>query len=194
MRTINLLPWREEKRREAQKNFIIILIIAAVTASAVVLGVSRFYDARVENQNTRNQYLRSEIAKLDRQIAQIAQVEDTRARLLQRKQVIEDLQANRSLMVRLFDQLVRTVPDGIRLVNARQVGEQITITGVSQSNARISTYLRNLESSQVLHAPRLRIIEAEVAETDAQLPFGFSVAATVALPKQLESRDEESTP
>lgn len=194
MRTINLLPWREEQRREAQKNFLILLVVAAVAAAGLVLGVSRYYDARINNQNARNQYLRSEIAKLDRQIAQIEQVEETRARLLQRKRVIEDLQANRTLMVRLFDQLVRTVPDGIRLVNARQVDDQITINGVAQSNARVSTYLRNLDASDIMHAPRLRIIESEVADTDAQLPYGFSVAATVALPSQLESAREEPRP
>lgn len=191
MRTINLLPWREGQRRKAQKNFLKLLVVAALVAAGVVLGVNRYYAVQIDNQNSRNQYLRSEIAKLDRQIAQIEELDETRARLLQRKRVIEDLQANRSLMVRLFDQLVRTVPDGIRLVNARQVDDQITINGVTQSNARVSTYLRNLDASQIMHAPRLRIIESEAADTDAQLPYGFSIAATVALPQQLESAREE---
>ena len=96
-------------------------------------------------------------------------------------------------MVRLFDQLVRTVPTGIRLLNARQVGDQITITGTSQSNARVSTYLRNLEASGVLHNPQLRIIEAETEETDSQMPYMFTVAATVAPPETVDDEPQTGT-
>lgn len=193
MRKINLLPWREELRREAQRNFMILLIFAAVAAAGCVFAVNRYFDAQISNQNQRNAYLNTEIAKLDRQIARIAELDETRSRLLERKQVIEDLQANRTLMVRLFDQLVRTVPTGIRLLNARQVGDQITITGTSQSNARVSTYLRNLEASGVLHNPQLRIIEAETEETDSQMPYMFTVAATVAPPETVDDEPQTGT-
>lgn len=193
MRKINLLPWREELRREAQRNFMILLIVAAVAAAGIVFAVNRYFDAQISNQNQRNAYLTAEIAKLDRQIARIAELDETRSRLLERKQVIEDLQANRTLMVRLFDQLVRTVPTGIRLLNARQVGDQITITGTSQSNARVSTYLRNLEASGVLHNPQLRIIEAETEETDSQMPYMFTVAATVAPPETVDDEPQTGT-
>jgi len=193
MRKINLLPWREELRREAQRNFMILLILAAVVAAGCVFAVNRYFDAQISNQNQRNAYLNTEIAKLDRQIARIAELDETRSRLLERKQVIEDLQANRTLMVRLFDQLVRTVPTGIRLLNARQVDDQITITGTSQSNARVSTYLRNLEASSVLHNPQLRIIEAETEETDSQMPYMFTVAATVAPPETVDDESQTGT-
>lgn len=193
MRKINLLPWREELRREAQRNFMILLIVAAVAAAGIVFAVNRYFDAQISNQNQRNAYLNTEIAKLDRQIARIQELDETRSRLLERKQVIEDLQANRTLMVRLFDQLVRTVPTGIRLLNARQVGDQITITGTSQSNARVSTYLRNLEASGVLHDPQLRIIEAETEETDSQMPYMFTVAATVASPETVDDETQIAT-
>lgn len=193
MRKINLLPWREELRREAQRNFMILLIVAAVAAAGCVFAVNRYFDAQISNQNQRNAYLNTEIAKLDRQIARIAELDETRSRLLERKQVIEDLQANRTLMVRLFDQLVRTVPTGIRLLNARQVDDQITITGTSQSNARVSTYLRNLEASGVLHNPQLRIIEAETEETDSQMPYMFTVAATVAPPETVDDEPQTGT-
>lgn len=192
MRKINLLPWREELRREAQKNFMILLIVAAVAAAGIVFMVNRYFDAQISNQNQRNNFLTAEIAKLDRQIARIEQLDETRNRLLERKRVIEDLQANRTLMVRLFDQLVRTVPSGIRLLSARQVGEEITITGTSQSNARVSTYLRNLESSNVLHDPRLRIIEAETDETDAQMPYMFTLSAKVAPPETLDEPENQT--
>mgnify|MGYP005842070121 CR=1 FL=1 len=192
MRKINLLPWREELRREAQRNFIILLVVAAVAAAGIVFAGNRYFDAQISNQNQRNAYLTAEIAKLDRKIARIDQLDETRNRLLERKRVIEDLQANRTLMVRLFDQMVRTVPTGIRLLNVRQVDDQITIDGTSQSNARVSTYLRNLEQSGVLHDPRLRIIEAETDDTDSQMPYMFTVAATVAAPETVDENEPQT--
>jgi type IV pilus assembly protein PilN len=186
MRKINLLPWREELRREAQRNFIIVLVLAALLAAGCVFAVNRYFEAQLSNQDARNAFLKSEITKLDRKIARIDELDETRSRLLERKQVIEDLQANRTLMVRLFDQMVRTVPTGIRLLNARQVDDQITLRGTSQSNARVSTYLRNLEAASVLHEPRLRIIEAETEDTDSAMPYMFELAATVAPPETVD--------
>jgi len=186
MRKINLLPWREELRRERQRNFLILLAVAALVAAACVFAVTRYYDARISNQNERNTYLQNEIAALNRKIERIDTLDETRQRLLDRKRVIEELQANRTLMVRLFDQLVRTVPTGIRLLTVEQSGNTITINGVSQSNARISNYLRSLESSPVLHQPALRIIESDEEAEDPQMPFRFRVEATVAAPETLE--------
>ena len=186
MRTINLLPWREELRRERQRNFMITLALAAVLAAGCVFAVNRYFDAQISNQEGRNTYLRTEIAKLDRQIARINTLDQTRERLLERRRVIEDLQANRTLMVRLFDQLVRTVPSGIRLRNVSQTANSITIEGLSQSQARVSTYLRNIEQSTILHAPQLRIIEVEADADDPQMPFRFSLQATVAAPETLD--------
>jgi len=185
MPKINLLPWREELRKDAQRNFLLLMALAALLAAAAVFGVKTLYEQRIAAQDSRNSYLKREITKLDARIAEIEKLDETRAALLNRKQVIEDLQANRTLMVRLFNEMVRTVPAGIRLLNTRQVDDQITITGTAQSNARVSTYLRNLEAASVLHDPRLRIIEAAVEDTDAQMPFGFTVTATVA------ARDED---
>ena len=189
MRKINLLPWREELRREAQRNFIIMLVLAALLAAGFVFAVNSYFEAQISNQNERNAFLKTEITKLDRKIARIEQLDETRSRLLERKRVIEELQANRTLMVRLFDQMVRTVPTGIRLLNARQVGDQITIRGTSQSQARVSTYLRNIEAAGVLHEPRLRIIEAETTDTDSTMPYMFELSATVAAP---ETADENA--
>jgi len=191
MRKINLLPWREELRRERQRNFLILLAAAAAAAALCVFLISRYYDARISAQDARNSYLTNEIAKLDRRIERIEQLDETRASLLDRKEVIEDLQANRTLMVRLFDQLVRTVPSGIRLTAVTQTGDQIEINGTSQSNARVSTYLRNLESSAVLHEPTLGIIEVDPESDDPQMPFRFRISATVAAPETL---DDETAP
>ncbi|MDT8409135.1 MAG: PilN domain-containing protein [Wenzhouxiangellaceae bacterium] len=192
MRRINLLPWREELRQERQRNFLILLLAGALLAAGCVFLVTRIYDARIENQDDRNQFLQAEIVKLDRKIARIDRLDETRSRLLERKRVIEDLQANRTLMVRLFDQLVRTVPSGIRLLNVEQTANQLTINGTSQSQARVSNYLRSLDDSPILHDPRLRIIESEVDETDSQMPFGFSVDVTLAPPEASDENQPES--
>lgn len=186
MRKINLRPWREERRREAQRNFIVMLVAAALAAALCVFLINRYYESRISYQQERNSYLRTEIGKLDRQIARIEELDEIRSRLIERKRVIEDLQANRTLMVRLFQELVETVPAGIRLLNARQVEDRITISGISQSNARVSTYLRNIEAAAVLHEPRLQIIEAGADDTTAEMPFGFTIVATVAPPQSVD--------
>jgi type IV pilus assembly protein PilN len=182
MRQINLLPWREEQRQERQKNFLILMAATAIVAAGIVFGVKSYFDAQIDGQNARNNYLRSEIAKLDAQIARIDELDEVRQRLIDRKDVIENLQSNRTLMVHLFEQLVTTVPEGIRLLTVQQVGDQLTIDGTAQSSARVSTYLRNLEASEFLHEPTLRIVEAEAEETDRELPYRFAVNVRLAAP------------
>lgn len=190
MRNINLLPWREERRREAQRNFVMLLVLGAVVAALCVFMASRYYESRISYQGERNNYLRTEIGKLDRQIARIEELDEIRSRLIERKRVIEELQANRTLMVRLFQELVETVPTGIRLLNARQVEDEITISGISQSNARVSTYLRNIEAAGVMHDPQLRIIEADADSTTAEMPFGFTIVASVAPPEAADGTQQ----
>lgn len=195
MRQINLLPWREELRQDRQRNFLILMVIVAALAAGAVFGIKSYFDAEIDGQNARNRYLEAEIAKLDRQIERIEQLDETRRQLIERKDVIEELQSNRTLMVHLFEQLVRTVPDGIRLADVRQVGSQLTINGTAQSSARVSTYLRNLEASEFLHDPTLRIVEAETEDVDPQLPFNFSVSVRLAPPDRAdeETETEEAT-
>lgn len=168
MARINLLPWREELRQERQKQFYIALGASALGAGLVFLAVVMFYNGRIDNQEDRNQFLETEIRKLDRQIERIAELEQTRDRLLARKEVIERLQKNRTLMVHLFDQLVRTVPTGIRLTSVQQQGNDLIINGMTQSNARVSTYLRNLEASPWFHDHDLRIVEVKSEERNEQ--------------------------
>lgn len=189
MRQINLLPWREEQRQERQKNFLILMAATALVAAGIVFGVKSYFDAQIEGQNARNTYLRNEIAKLDRQIARIDELDEVRQRLIDRKDVIETLQSNRTLMVHLFEQLVTTVPEGIRLLTVQQAGDQLTIDGTAQSSARVSTYLRNLEASEFLHDPTLRIVEAEAEETDRELPYRFAVNVRLAAPSSDESEE-----
>jgi type IV pilus assembly protein PilN len=193
MPQINLLPWREEQRQEQQKNFLMLMLVTAVVAAGAVYGVKSYFDGQIAGQNARNAFLQSEIGKLDRQIARIEELDAVRQRLIDRKDVIENLQSNRTLMVHLFEQLVTTVPEGIRLLSVQQAGDQLTIDGTAQSSARVSTYLRNLESSEFLHEPTLRIVEAEAEETDRELPYRFAVNVRLAAPASDET-DEVIAP
>ena len=152
---INLLPHREQKRQARQRQFISLAISLAVLALGVVALVHGLLNALIENQRSRNQLLKTEIAKLDEQIKEIDRLRDQIQAVLARKQVVETLQANRSEAVHLLDQLVRQLPDGIYLKSVKQVGPKVTISGYAQSNARVSTLMRNIESSPWLGQPEL---------------------------------------
>lgn len=180
MARINLLPWRAERRKQRQKEFGLMLGLAAAAAIGVSLLISTYYDAQIEGQNERNAYVRERITEVDRQITEIQALDEKKAKLLARKDVIEQLQASRSQMVHLFDSLVRTIPDGVVLTAVKQDDQVLTLTGRSQSNARVSTYLRNLESSGWMTQPELSIIEAK--GNDKGLPYEFSLQVRLANP------------
>ena len=152
---INLLPHREQKRQARQRQFISLVLSLSVLALAVVALVHGVLAAQIDNQKDRNTLLKKEIAKLDEQIKEIDRLRDQIQAVLARKQVVETLQANRSEAVHLLDQLVRQLPDGVYLRNVRQAGAKVTISGYAQSNARVSTLMRNLEASPWLGNPEL---------------------------------------
>jgi type IV pilus assembly protein PilN len=181
MTKINLLPWRQERRAQRQKEYLTILGATGLLAAAVAFGVIKYYDGLIANQNDRNAYLTEEIKALEVKIAEIAELEKKRDHLLNRKQVIEQLQANRSQMVHLFDQLVRTIPEGVKLNTIKQNGESLTLDGVAQSSARVASYMRSLEGSGWMTAPDVSIIEAKGA--DKLLPFQFTLSVTLTKPK-----------
>lgn len=181
MTRINLLPWRQERRTQRQKEYLTVLGMTGLFAAAIAFGVIKYYDGLIDNQNARNSYLTSEIALLDQKIKEIEDLEKKRAHLLNRKQVIEQLQADRSQMVHLFDQLVRTIPEGIRLNNIKQTGNTLTLDGISQSNARVASYMRALESSGWMTSPEVSIIEAKGA--DRLMPYQFTLTVTLTKPK-----------
>src|SRR5215472_64182 len=152
---INLLPHREQKRQARQRQFVSLVVGLAVLGLAVV-GLGHVVIAqRIDNQNSRNTLLKGEIAKLDEQIKEIDRLRDQTQALLARKQVVETLQANRTEAVHLLDQLVRQLPDGIYLKSVKQSGTRVTLAGYAQSNARVSTLMRNIESSPWLSQPEL---------------------------------------
>jgi len=192
MARINLLPWRAERRKQRQKEFVTMLALAAlagVLASFLIVG---YYGSRIDNQNGRNQYLRDEIAKVDTQIKEIEELDKKKGRLLARKEVIEQLQANRSQMVHLFDELVKTIPDGVTLTSIKQEGDVLTLGGRSQSNARVSTYLRNLEGSGWMTNPELNIIEAKAGNPG--LPYEFNLKVKLANPNAPKDTDGDGKP
>jgi len=181
MTKINLLPWRQERRAQRQKEYLTVLGLSGLVAAAVAFGVITYFDGLIANQNDRNAFLTAEIQALDAKIAEIAELEKKRDHLLNRKQVIEQLQANRSQMVHLFDQLVRTIPEGVRLSSIKQNGESLTLDGMAQSNARVASYMRSLEGSGWMTSPDVSIIEAK--GTDKLMPYQFTLSVTLTKPK-----------
>jgi type IV pilus assembly protein PilN len=157
---INLLPHREIRRKQQQQQFFILLGGVIVIGAVVWFVVHTYLDEQHDLQRSRNKYLNDEIVKLDKQIAEIQKLKDQTAALLARKRVVETLQGNRAEVVHLLDQLVRQLPDGVYLKSIKQAGPRVTINGFTQSQARVSTLMRNLESSPQLENPGLVEIKA----------------------------------
>ena len=157
---INLLPHREIRRKQQQQQFFILLGSVIVIGAVVWFVVHTYLDEQHDLQMSRNKYLQDEIVKLDRQIAEIQKLKDQTASLLARKRVVETLQGNRAEVVHLLDQLVRQLPDGVYLKSIKQSGPRVTINGFTQSQARVSTLMRNLESSPQLENPGLLELKA----------------------------------
>lgn len=152
---INLLPHRELARQARQRQFVT-LAIATVIAGVIIGGlVHLILAARIDDQVARNTLLKTRIAELDRQISEIDKLKDQIAQVLARKQVVETLQSNRNEAVHLLDQLVRQLPEGTYLRSVKQVGDKVTIVGYAQSNARVSTLMRNIDGSPWLEKPEL---------------------------------------
>jgi type IV pilus assembly protein PilN len=157
---INLLPHREERRKRARTHFAVLGGMTAALGVAIVAAGWILYQGRIGNQEDRNKYLKVEIAKLDKEIDEIKDVKDKIAALLARKQVIETLQTDRVQTVYLLDELVRQMPEGVFLKSVKQKGAGIALIGYAQSNARVSTLMRNIESSPWLASPNLVEIKA----------------------------------
>ena len=157
---INLLPHREIKRKQQQKEFSVLLGSVIGLGVAIWFATHTYFGGLLEQQQGRNGYLESEIAILDKQIEEIKKLKEQTSALLQRKKVVESLQANRAETVHLLDQLVRQLPDGLYLKGISQKGDRVTVSGFAQSNARVSTFMRNLDASNYLEKPSLIEIKA----------------------------------
>lgn len=161
MPRINLLPWREQERKVRRREFMV-AAAGAVIAAVVVAGVGKVvYSSWIDAQTEKNNLLKKEIVKLDSQIADIQDLENRKQRLVARMQIIEKLQRKRPEIVHLFDELVRTVPDGVYLTSIRQIPpRKLEIHGVAQSSTRVSTFMRNIDSSTYMDNPELQVVEA----------------------------------
>ena len=157
---VNLLPHREERRKRARQHFFVLAGGTALAGIVIVIAMHGFYATKIEIQADRNKFLKSEVAKLDKEIAEINKLKDEIQALLARKQVIETLQADRAQTVHLLDQLVRQVPEGVYLRSIVQRGLRVKLLGYAQSNARVSTLMRNIEASPWLELPEMVEVKA----------------------------------
>ncbi len=157
---VNLLPHREEKRKRREQQFLVLLGLCALLGIAASSAVWLYLDAQVSQQRQNVAYMKTEIAKLDKQIEEIRKIREETAALLAKKRVVESLQANRSEPVQLLDQLLRQLPEGVYLKSIKQTGTKVNIEGYAQSNARVSTLMRNLGASPYLENPELIEIKA----------------------------------
>lgn len=189
MAHVNLLPWRAARRKQREREFYMQLGAAFVAALGVMFLWMFWMGERIDNQNDRNAYLQTEIAQLDVRIAKIKELDKVRAHLLARKQIIEQLQADRSQMVHLFDELVKTIPASARLTGLKQSGQSMTLDGVAQSNASVAEYMRNIEVSPWMGHADLR--KTENTHDSSRMPYTFGLDVTLRRPK---ADDAGSTP
>lgn len=188
MPRVNLLPWREELRKQKRTEYLTVLGICAVVAIAAWFCVHLYYGELIDYQESRNGYLKQQIKLLDKKIAEIKQLEKEKESLIARMKAIETLQTSRPIIVHLFDELVTSLPEGVYLTSVTQKGTQVTVKGVAQSNARVSNYMRNVESSEWLANPKLSIIESKTQRGRRIADFTLRMQQTK--PK-VEGEDEE---
>jgi len=160
MPRINLLPWREQERKVRRREFLVALGGATIAAIVFIIGGKLLYSSWIDAQNSKNNLLKKEIVKLDAQIADIQDLENRKQRLVARMEIIEKLQRKRPEIVHLFDELVKTVPEGIYLTQMKESGKKLEIKGIAQSSTRVSTFMRNIDSSAWMDNPQLQVVES----------------------------------
>ncbi|MEO8748224.1 MAG: PilN domain-containing protein [Rhodanobacter sp.] len=181
MAHVNLLPWRAERRKQREREFYMQLVTAFVVGVGVLLLWTFWMNQRVVNQGDRNGYLQTEIKQLDARITKIKDLDRVRDHLLARKQIIEQLQADRSQMVHLFDELVKTIPASVRLTGLQQNGQAMKLDGVAQSNASVAAYMRNIEQSPWMGHADLR--KTENSHDGSRMPYRFGLDVALSRPK-----------
>ncbi len=172
---INLLDWRQELRDTRKKQFLSLLGLGSIASAALVLLGILISSEAIDHQASRNDYLKQQIAETEKKIKEIQDLEKTRASLLARMRVIEQLQASRAATVHFFDELVNTLPEGITLTSIKQSGGNVSIEGTAESNGRVSTYMKNLEASQWFADPRLVVISTSQKDKLRKSTFTLQV-------------------
>lgn len=181
---INLLPWRDELRKQREKEFMVTAVIAALMMGAVVLGVHLHYESRIAYQDQRNQFIETEIAFLDKKIKEIENLKRERDRLIARTNVIQNLQSGRPEIVHVFDELVTTLPDGVYYTKVAQKGRGLNLQGVAQSNARVSSLMRSLDTSTWFTNPSLVEIKSDSKKEQSVRLSAFSLNVRQAAKKK----------
>lgn len=178
MARINLLPWREQRREQLRKEFLAVLgAVAALGVLVVVLG-HMVVDARITHQNARNDYLRTHINQLNSKVSEIKDLQTRRNQLIDRMRVIQDLQGTRPLIVHVFDEIVRTLPDGVFFRSMERSGQTITIRGTAESNNRVSSLMRRLDASAWFSSPILKAVTANPSFGDMANDFDLTVTVS----------------
>ena len=175
MARINLRPWREELRAERQRQFVSVLAVVFIIAGGLAFGWTSFVDGQIEYQKSRNVYIQSATKALDAKIKEINELKKKKAELLARMKVIQDLQGKRPVIVRVFDELVKTLPDGVYFTSLSKVGDKLSIKGVAESNNRVSALMRSLDGSNWFANPNLNRVAAMKDRQDSN-QFELSVA------------------
>ena len=179
MARINLLPWREQLREERKQRFVVAMVAALAISGGLVFIAGQYLDGAISQQNARNEFIKKEIAVLDARIKEISELKERRAQLLERMKIIQDLQGNRPIIGRLFDQLVRTLPDGVYFSALSRKEGVISIQGTAESNNRVSSLMRNLDASDWMKAPNLTEVKALTAgAVDQASTFKLTVRQT----------------
>ena len=160
MANINLLPWRDELRKEQTRQFVSVGVFSIILTAVILFVVQVNVQRVVDHQTGRNNILQTEIKRLDNELKEIRGLEETKAKLLARMEIIQSLQQKRPQVVHLFDEIVRTVPEGLHLDSVQQSSNLLTITGVAESNGRVSAYMRNLDASDWMTKPKLTVIQS----------------------------------
>ncbi|UST90700.1 PilN domain-containing protein [Pseudomonas siliginis] len=185
MARINLLPWREERREERRKRFLLILIGVLAGSIGAVLIADQIITAAIERQMARNDYIGKQIAVVDERIKQISELKARRQQLVERMRIIQDLQGNRQISGRVFDQLARTLPDGVYFTDVKMAGKTLSISGAAESNNRVSELMRNLDASDWFDAPSLNEVKATSADQVEQANV-FQLTVRQTQPKVVE--------
>jgi len=182
---INLLPWREMQRKEQDRQLLTIAVGAWILMGVVIFYAHVHVSSLIENQNRRNDFLNQEIAKVDKEIKEIAALKKQRAALIARMNVIYELQSDRTQVVHLFDELARKLPEGIYFSSLKHTGNNIALQGMAQSNARVSALMRNLASSDWFANPELEVITSKAAGSDRVSSFSLNVKQSEKQKKKL---------
>ena len=186
MAQINLLPWREDRRQELKRDFLIALGLVAVLGVGLVLLADRVVNSQISNQQARNTYLTKNINALDKQVAEIRELQKRRNQLIDRMRVIQELQGNRPIIVRVLDQIVRTVPDGVFYTSISTKAKKISIQGIAESNNQVSSLMRRLDASEWLSGPNLDKVNAASAFGDQATTFNLTVKVDTPADKKEE--------